>query len=398
MSRFMGAWRFRRKSLNAVYLFLEEEAIADSFGYSRTLSYYVARRFLVISVLIIMALTFLISLFDFIDLLRRAASHPAAGFGSVLEIAGLHIPYYALYVLPFAMLLAGIVCFSGLARSSELVVARGAGVSAWQILISPIICAIMVGVFFTTVLSPLSSAMYSKADRLDARLLKNESSTLDFRQDSLWIWQGNQETKGSTLFHLKHLHLEKERLKTSDITLFDLDSRHHILQRIEAPTGELFKGEWSFQNSISLTATGKPRLLGTIHRPASLSLKQMLNHAAPADTLSVWALPHAIHLLSQSGFSTIQMKLRFQSLLALPFLAGTMVLVSAGFSMRPSRRGGIAQLLASGVLTGFALFAISKIAEQLGKSGALPPLMAAWAPTLAGLCVAMALLLFMEDG
>ena len=119
--------------------------------------------------------------------------------------------------------------------------------------------------------------------------------------------------------------------------------------------------------------------------------------AAP-DTLSVWTLPGFIALLDRSGFSSIRHRLRFQALLALPLLAGTMALVSAGFSMRPVRRGGVARMIGGGVASGFALFTVSKIAEQFGQSGALPPIMAAWAPAGAGLMLAIALLLHLEDG
>ena len=75
-----------------------------------------------------------------------------------------------------------------------------------------------------------------------------------------------------------------------------------------------------------------------------------------------------------------------------------MALVSAGFSMRPTRRGGVAQMIGSGVAAGFALFMISKVAEEFGQSGALPVMLAAWAPAAAGLMLAVALLLHMEDG
>ena len=47
---------------------------------------------------------------------------------------------------------------------------------------------------------------------------------------------------------------------------------------------------------------------------------------------------------------------------------------------------------------GFALFMISKVAEEFGQTGALPVILAAWAPTAAGLMLAVALLLHMEDG
>jgi lipopolysaccharide export system permease protein len=90
--------------------------------------------------------------------------------------------------------------------------------------------------------------------------------------------------------------------------------------------------------------------------------------------------------------------LHFQTLLALPLLAGTMALVAAGFSMRPARRGGVSQMIASGVAAGFALFMVSKIAEEFGNSGALPVVMAAWVPAASGLMLAVALLLHLEDG
>jgi lipopolysaccharide export system permease protein len=119
---------------------------------------------------------------------------------------------------------------------------------------------------------------------------------------------------------------------------------------------------------------------------------------APPDTLSFWALPGFIALLDHSGFSSIRHRLQFQTLLALPLLAGTMTLLAAGFSMRPSRRGGVAKMIASGVAAGFALFLVSKVAEEFGQSGALPAVLAAWAPAASGLMLSVALLLHLEDG
>ncbi len=132
--------------------------------------------------------------------------------------------------------------------------------------------------------------------------------------------------------------------------------------------------------------------------PTDLTVARVQESFAPPDTLSVWALPGFIALLERSGFSAIRHRLHFQSLLALPLLAGTMCLLAAGFSMRPSRRGGVAQMIGSGVAAGFALFVVSKVAEEFGQSGALPPALAAWAPAAAGLLLAVALLLHLEDG
>ena len=129
-----------------------------------------------------------------------------------------------------------------------------------------------------------------------------------------------------------------------------------------------------------------------------LTVARVEESFAPPDTLSVWSLPGFIALLDRAGFSSIRHRLHFQALLALPLLSGTMTLVAAGFSMRPSRRGGAVRMIGGGVAAGFALFVTSKMAEEFGQTGVLPVALAAWAPTAAGLMLAVALLLHMEDG
>src|SRR6185437_17024591 len=103
----------------------------------------------------LMALSGLVSLFDFIELLRRSTSKPDATFALVGEIASLRLPYMAMQILPFAVLLGGILCFWRLTRSSELIVARAAGVSAWEFLTGPTLCAMLFGIIATAIISPV---------------------------------------------------------------------------------------------------------------------------------------------------------------------------------------------------------------------------------------------------
>ena len=97
-----------------------------------TLSIYISRQFAGAVVGMLLALSGLVALFDFIELLRRSTSKPDATFGLVSEIAVLRLPYVSMQVLPFAVLLGGMLCFWRLTRSSELIVARASGVSAWE--------------------------------------------------------------------------------------------------------------------------------------------------------------------------------------------------------------------------------------------------------------------------
>src|ERR1700710_2171326 len=109
-----------------------------------TLSLYIARQFMAAVMIMLAALSGLVSLFDFIELLRRSATKPDATFALVTQIAALRLPYVAMQILPFAVLLGGIVAFWRLTRTSELIVARAAGVSAWHFLSAPLLCAVLI--------------------------------------------------------------------------------------------------------------------------------------------------------------------------------------------------------------------------------------------------------------
>ncbi len=365
-----------------------------------TLSLYIARAFVAAVLSMLAALAGLVALFDFIELLRRSATKADATFSLVVQIAALRLPYIAMQILPFAVLLGGILAFWRLTRSSELIVARAAGISAWQFLAAPLACAVLLGFIGTAAVSPLSSAMLARAEALDNAYLRTGGGPSALAGGQLWLRQSDREldAEGTAILHGRTVQMRGERLVAQDVSVFRLDRNDRLLVRIESRDAVLQPGAWALSDARRMLPDRLPEPIGTASLATDLTVRRVQESFATPDTLSVWALPDFIDLLERSGFSAIRHRLHFQALLALPLLAGTMALVSAGFSMRATRRGGVAQMIGSGVAAGFALFVVSKVAEEFGQSGALPTSLAAWAPAGAGLMLAVALLLHLEDG
>ena len=365
-----------------------------------TLSLYIVRQFALSVTAMLLALSGLVAMFDFIELLRRSASLPDATFGIVSEIAGLRLPYIAMQILPFSVLLGGILCFWRLTRSSELIVARASGVSAWEFLAAPTLCAMLFGVIATAFVSPVSSVMLAKAEAMENAYLRSGGGPLALNGGQLWLRQSDRvlTPAGVAIIHAHGVELHGKQLTGKDVSVFRLDGSDKLLTRIEAARATLANGSWHLENARTVRPDQLPEPPQLMNLPTDLTVNRVQESVASPDTLSVWALPDFIALLDRSGFSSIRHRLHFQALLALPLLAATMALVSAGFSMRPARRGGVAKMIGSGVAAGFALFVISKVAEEIGQSGALPVVLAAWAPAAAGLMLAVALLLHTEDG
>jgi len=369
-------------------------------GIPFTLSVYFGRQFAAAVAIMVAALTALVSLFDFLELLRESASTPATSFGIVVEMEFLRTPWMMMQILPFGVLLGGIFAFWRLTRSSELVVARAAGVSAWQFLAVPVFLATLLGMVGTGAISPVSAQMFSRAETLYNAYLRPGGGPLSLNGGQLFLLQADRgfTPDGMAVVHAYDVTLRHHVLSADGVSILRLDQDTSLQQRIEASRATLTNGAWDLV-AVTLLAPGSaPVFHKTMRFPTDLTVQRVQESFASPDSLSFWALPGFIRLLKRSGFSPIQHELAFQALLALPLLCATMALVAAGFSMRPSRRGGATRMLVSGVSCGFALFMVSEVADQFGTSGAVPVVMAAWAPAVAGMMFALALLLHLEDG
>ncbi|OYV36034.1 MAG: LPS export ABC transporter permease LptG [Acidocella sp. 20-61-6] len=365
-----------------------------------TISMYFGRQFFGAVLMMLVALTALVSLFDFLELLRESASAPAATFGIIVEMEILRSPWMLMQILPFSVLLGGIYSFWRLTRSSELVVARAAGVSVWQFLAVPVLLAALLGLAGTGIISPISALMYGRAETLYDAYLKVGGGPLSVTGGELWVRQSDRglAPNGIAVLHAADVRLHDDELQTDDVSVLRLSGDTALLQRLEAKHATLVNGSWDLFDVSILQPGASPVKQAELLFPTDLTVHRVQESFASPNSLSFWALPSFIALLKRSGFSPIQHELAFQALLALPLLCATMALVAAGFSMRPSRRGGATRMLVSGVACGFALFMVSEVADQFGTSGAVPVVLAAWAPAVAGLLFAVALLLHLEDG
>jgi lipopolysaccharide export system permease protein len=366
---------------------------------TRVLSSYVGRIFFASTLSVLAGLLAIVALFDVIELMRRASGRTEVGFGDLAGITALKLPFLAIEILPFAVLLGGLVAFWRLTRSSELIVARAAGVSAWQFLAVPVLAAIGLGLFATMALSPVSAILLARADRLDAALLRGGAGSFGLAGGGLWVRQPDSNSPGGwAIIHGNRVELAQGELRLAGVSVFRLTAQDTFHSRIEAEGGTLADGRWMLRNAASVGVERPREPLAEVAIPTDLTVERLQDSLAPPDTLSFWALPGFIAILEQAGFSSLKHRLRFQSLLALPLLAGVMVLVAAGFSMRQARRGGVGLAIAAGVAAGVALFILAKVVGEFGGSGTIPVTLAAWTPASVGLALAVAMLLHLEDG
>ncbi|MEL6583831.1 MAG: LPS export ABC transporter permease LptG [Pseudomonadota bacterium] len=365
-----------------------------------TLPFYLVFRFARQLVFVFVATLLLVVTGDFVELSREAGSRGIED-APILSMAFLHAPSVLNKGLPFVFLIAALTTFLGFARSSELVVVRAAGVSAWKILGAPLILAVSLGVAAFGVYNPLAAATLAQFERLDVKYFRGQDSLLTISNEGLWLRQA--DPTGNTVIHANRASGDGTEL--IGVTLFTFDTSGKMIEQMAAPVAELEPGRWVINDAdrwIILEGENGSELRQADARntivPTELTTNLILESFADPNALSFWSLPAFIETLDASGFSSVRHQLYFQSELAKPLLFAAMVLIGAGFSMRHVRFGSTGSMVLGCVLSGFALFFMADIAEALGSSGAVPVFLAAWVVPSSAFLFGAALLFNLEDG
>src|SRR5499433_4168411 len=127
-----------------------------------TLKRYFGMRFLMTAILVFVGLLSLVALVDYIEMMRKTAGMPNVPASVVAETSLFRVPQIAERIMPFSVLVAAMSCYLSLSRRLELVVARAAGMSAWQFVAPAMIAAFLFGVVATTIYNPLAAVMHER--------------------------------------------------------------------------------------------------------------------------------------------------------------------------------------------------------------------------------------------
>lgn len=359
------------------------------------LARYFGRRFLSASLTVFVGVFGLVVLVDYIELMRRSAGEANATALLAAGISLTRVPQIMERILPFAVLVGAMMCYLNLSRRLELVVARSAGMSAWQFVTPAVVVALGIGVFATMVYNPVAAALQEQSKRLEDQAFNNaQQSSLQATGTGFWVRQ--KSVDGQSIVNAATSADQGVRL--GGVTVFMYDHAGRFVERVEAKAAVLEEGHWRLIEARRYPVDAPPQVLPTYQIQTNLTLAQVRETFATPETVSFWDLPFFIEMAEHAGLAAAGYRLQYQKLISRPALLAAMVLVAAAFSLRFFRFGGVQKMVLAGVLAGFSLYVLSKVTEDLSKAELLNPVVAAWLPVTIGVLTGLVPLLYQEDG
>jgi lipopolysaccharide export system permease protein len=361
---------------------------------SPTFYAYIVRQFLFWFLAVLLVLTSVIAVFEFVEFVRQVSGVPELPLSLAFSLAGFKLPSDIEILFHFAVLIAAMVTFWRMTRSRELVVARAAGLSAWQFLAPVILAAMVLGVLKITVVNPVSAAMYSRFERLNLDALGGTGDVMKVARTGFWLRQ--KDESGVVVIHAEKVTGNGDTLQSAMFLLLNPDESYR--GRIDAANAHLQDGKWMINDAWVMHGEEPPEHVDSTSIPSNLTRNGIQERFASQQTVSFWDLPDYIRNLESTGFSSVRYRIAYQSLLSQPLLMAAMILVAAAFSLRPGRRVDTVLMIVGAIVTGFSIFVLGDIVSALGRAGTLPVPLAAWATSGVALMFGVAALLHLEDG
>lgn len=361
------------------------------------LSLYLARRYLVMFLMVFGGFFAVLYLIEMVEQVRRFSD---ASLGQTAELALLNVPATLYRILPLIAILSAIALFLALARSSELVVIRAAGRSALRMLLAPLLTALILGAFAVAVLNPIVAGTGKRYDELSSRFRLGVDNVMSVSGEGIWLRQGGAD--GQMVIRADRTDGDGTTFRKVSFIAFAPESGP--VSRIDAEEATLEQGDWAVHDAKEwrFGAGVNPEQTAVRHdtmRIASdLTADQIRDSFGTPSSIPIWQLPAFMAGLEKAGFSARRHHVWFQMELALPLLMTAMVLVAAGFTMRHARAGRTGTMVLLAVIAGFAIFLLRNFAQVLGENGQIPVIAAAWSPPVAALLLALSLVLHLEDG
>ena len=319
------------------------------------------------------------------------------GFGLLaFKYLALKAPLIVSQLVPAASLAGVLLCFASMSRNGEVLACQQLGISRMQMAVPVLTAAVVISMLefaLSENVVPLATRASSYALNVE---LKGRKPRGIFANNRIWV-----RIYGGFL-SADQFDAERRELRT--ITLYRLGPNHELREIVTASAASWDGQSWAASGPTTITLEDS----GIMRRPiAATPVVRFGQHLDPAgfsllrldpEEFSVWELDRYIRELRDKGLDpggyVVQRDLKY----ALPFSCLIMVALGLSLSLDPRPRNLIlGRSLGFAILFGALYWFALGLSTSLGRSGVIPPLIAAWLPNFTFAIIAFSIFLRGEE-
>jgi lipopolysaccharide export system permease protein len=334
---------------------------------------YIKSLFVVIAVML--SIILLINLLDEFNFFK---SKKDLKFIFFIIFTILKIPNVLINLFPFIILFAGITFYLKIYNHNEVISLRVMGYSNIQIILIPAITSFIIGYVIIFLIVPLSSSMLKYYEGL--RSDYNETKNLVFvNETGIWVLDKNEKEKNI----IRIEKINKDFSVINQITIYNYDISNNFIKRIDADVGIINDKNWQLNKVHIITANkknNKENYLNNYNYTSNININELKNVYKNTETTSLLDINKEMLILEDKGYSTIDLRIRYQKLISFPIYLLAMSILSGLMIINLGKTSNYLKYGSYGVLISIIIYFLNDLSITIAKSGIISVDFSVWIP------------------
>lgn len=334
---------------------------------------YIKSLFVVIAVML--SIILLINLLDEFNFFK---SKKDLKFIFFIIFTILKIPNLLINLFPFIVLFGGIVFYLKIYNHNEVISLRVMGYSNIQIILIPALTSFIIGYIIVFLIVPFSSSMLRYYESLRSEY--NETKNLVFvNETGIWILDKNEKEKNI----IRIEKISKDFSVVNQITIYNYDSSNNFIKRIDATEGFIKDKNWQLNKVYIISANKKnnnENYLNNYNYTSNVNISELKNVYKNTDTTSLLDINKEMMILEDKGYSTIDLRIRYQKLISFPIYLLAMSILSGLMIINLGKTSNYLKYGSYGVIISVMIYFLNDLSITIAKSGIISVDFSVWIP------------------
>lgn len=321
-----------------------------------------------------------VTLYLAVDAMSFVMRFSDAAAYSFVKYYGFSIPALVNQLSPVVSLFAVLFTISQLNRSNELVALYSMGLSLFRVALPVILCVASLSLVLFGISDQVLPSLSLKKKFVEYVEIKNKPGSFGtVKTNRIWYRSEN------VIFNIKTLNPQESAAQ--GLTLYYFDDAWELVQLITAKTVSMDGALWKLKDGlITVFVEGSSFPLSESFQAKNIVMNEevadLQSAADSSDQMSLRQLGKFIARNKEAGLETLRYEVDYHSRFSYAFAALVMSLLGLPFAVEKVRQGGGFKNVGICLGLAFAYWSLYSSFLTLGRYGAIPPVMAAWAPNI----------------
>jgi len=344
----------------------------------KSINRYIINEYIKSLLVVIAVMLSIILLINLLDEFNFFKSKKDLKFIFFIIFTILKIPNVLINLFPFIVLFAGIVFYLKIYNHNEVISLRVMGYSNIQIILIPALTSFIIGYVIVFLVVPFSSSMLKYYEELRSEY--NETKNLVFVNET-GIWILDKSDKEKNIIRIEKIN--KDFSTISKITIYNYDISNNFIKRIDAEEGVIKDKNWQLSKVYIITANkknNKENYLNNYSYSSNININELKNVYKNTETTSLLDINKEILVLEDKGYSTIDLRVRYQKLISFPIYLLAMSILSGLMIINLGKTSNYLKYGSYGVIISIIIYFLNDLSITIAKSGIISVDFSVWIP------------------